>query len=83
MADPLTKADAAKLSGYTIGGQRLCLDLLVTNLRLTQGLLRECAPMLMDLHGTFCLQSSRMAVWFEGDYALSELDGPREEDGMW
>ena len=39
--------------------------------------------MLMDLHGTFCLQSSRMAVWFEGDYALSELDGPREEDGMW
>ena len=83
LADPLTKADAAKLIGYTIGGQRLCLDLLVTNLRLTQGLLRECAPMLMDLHGTFCLQSSRMAVWFEGDYALSELDGPREEDGMW
>ena len=83
LADPLTKADAAKLIGYTIGGQRLCLDLLVTNLRLTQGLLRECAPVLMDLHGTFCLQSSRMAVWFEGDYALSELDGPHKEDGMW
>lgn len=83
LADPLTKADAAKLIGYTIGGQRMCLDLLVTNLRLAQGLLREYAPMLMDLHGTFCLQSNRMAMWFAGDYALTQLDGPRPEDGMW
>lgn len=83
LADPLSKADAAKLIGYTIGGQRLCLDLLVTNLRMALGLLRECAPMLMDLHGTFCVQNGTKAAWFVGDYALTELEGPRKEDGMW